>query len=80
MRSEKDDNALYHDAQLCHIVRNIRVRPNKSTSGWFLTDDNSVIAHGIYKKGQDEPPYSIKSGFFTFNSGRHIQNLGYRRN
>lgn len=59
-RPIKDDNALYHDAQLCHIVRSIRKSSGKPTFAWFLTDDNSVIAHGIHHKGQDEAPYSIK--------------------
>ena len=58
--NRKDDNALYHDAQLCHIVTETRKETRRSTASWFLTDDNSVIEHGIHKKGDGEPPYSIK--------------------
>ena len=57
---EKDRDALYHDAQLSHIVRNKRTSSNSVTSAWFLTNDNSIIAHGIQKKEENEPPYSIK--------------------
>jgi len=59
-RLPKDDNALYHDAQLYHIVNTIRAKTKKTTASWFLTYDNSIIAYGISKRKEDEAPYSIK--------------------
>lgn len=56
----KDDNALYHDAQLYHIVKTIRTKTKRPTAAWFLTYDNSIVAHGISVKGKAEAPYSIK--------------------
>ena len=61
-RPLKDDNALYHDAQLYHIVKTIRAKTKKTTASWFLTNDNSLIAYGISRKKKDEAPYSIKIG------------------
>lgn len=60
MRPPKDKNALYHDAQLYHRVSKLRKETGKPTVAWFLTVDNSVIAHGVYKKEEGKPPYSIK--------------------
>jgi hypothetical protein len=59
-RPPKDDNALYHDAQLYHIVNTIRAKTMRTTASWFLTMDNSIIAHGINKRKKDEAPYAIK--------------------
>jgi hypothetical protein len=59
-RPPKDDNALYHDAQLYHIINTIRAKTMRSTASWFLTMDNSIIAYGISKKKKDEAPYAIK--------------------
>lgn len=55
----KNDAALFHDAYLYCLVKNIRDK-NGYTSSWFLTMDNSVIEHGISKKEENEPPYSIR--------------------
>lgn len=59
-RPLKDSSALYHDAQLYFQVKNVRDTTGNPTSGWYLTVDNSVIAHGIENKNENEPPYSIK--------------------
>lgn len=59
-RPSKDDNALYHDAQLYHIVKTIRDKTKKTTASWFITEDNSIIAYGIHKKTESQAPYSIK--------------------
>jgi hypothetical protein len=59
-RRAKDDNALYHDAQLYHIVNTIRTKTMRTTASWFLTMDNSIIAHGISRRKEDEAPYAIK--------------------
>lgn len=55
----KNDAALFHDAYLYYIVKEIREK-NSPNSSWFLTMDNSVIEHGISKKKENEPPYSIR--------------------
>lgn len=60
IRDPKDDNALYHDAQLYHIVKTTRAKTKKDTAAWFLTRDNSIIAHSSSKKRKGEAPYSIK--------------------
>ena len=60
IRPPKDDNALYHDAQLYHIIKTTRAKMKKTTAAWFLTRDNSIIAYGISKKKRGEAPYSIK--------------------
>jgi len=59
-RPPKDDDALYHDAQLYHIVNTIRAKTMRTTASWFLTMDNSIIAYGISKRKKDEAPYAIK--------------------
>lgn len=59
-RLPKDDNALYHDAQLYRIVNQIRTKTMRTTASWFLTMDNSIIAYGISKRKKDEAPYAIK--------------------
>lgn len=59
-RSTKDDGALYHDAQLYHIVKTNRDETDRANSSWFLTEDNSIIAYGISKQSEGKPPYSIK--------------------
>jgi hypothetical protein len=59
-RPPKDDNALYHDAQLYHIVNTIRAKTKRTTASWFLTIDNSIIAYAVSKKKKGEAPYAIK--------------------
>jgi len=55
----KNDNALFHDAYLYFLINDIRSKSGISSS-WFLTMDNSVIEHGIAKKAEENPPYSIR--------------------
>jgi predicted nucleic acid-binding protein len=55
----KNDNALFHDGYHYYLVEKIR-KEKEPTSAWFLTLDNSVIEHGIYKKVDQQPPYSIR--------------------
>lgn len=59
-RPPKDDDALYHDAQLYHIVNTIRAKTRRTTASWFLTMDNSIVAYGISRRKEDEAPYAIK--------------------
>lgn len=59
MSLAKNENALFHDAYLYFLIQGIRDESDE-IGAWFLTLDNSIIEHGVSKKNEDTPPYSIR--------------------
>jgi polyhydroxyalkanoate synthesis regulator phasin len=55
----KDENAIFHDTYFYFLIDEIRSH-NKITSAWFLTRDNSVIQHSLFRIKTNQPPYAIK--------------------
>jgi len=55
----KNEKAIYHDSYMFCLVQKLR-QQGENTSAWFLTLDNSVIEHGIFRKTEDGCPYSIR--------------------
>ncbi len=59
MSLAKNENALFHDTYLYFLIQGIRDETDP-TGAWFLTLDNSIIEHGVSKKKDETPPYSIR--------------------